>query len=120
MTRPQRVLVVDDAELARTTMQSLLRRVGHEVRLAGSVAEARHALAEWAPDCVVLDRRLPDGDGLVLAGQLRTQPDLSGIRIVVMSGDPMPAEGCGVADAFLLKPAGARAVLSAIAGVDET
>lgn len=116
----KRVLVVDDAELARTTLHAILRRAGHEVRVASTVEEARAAMQGWSPDCVVLDHRLPDGDGLALARELRDQPEVRALRIVVMSGDALPSGATAAADAFLLKPAGAREVLSAVAGSDET
>ena len=120
MSNPKRVLVVDDAELARVTLHRLLGRAGYEVRLAGSVDEARRAMAEWSPDCVVVDQRLPDGDGLVLAAELRGQRGGRCPRVVVVSGDPLPSDAVADADAFLLKPAGARAILAAIAGTEAT
>ena len=120
MSNPKRVLVVDDAELARVTLHRLLGRAGYEVRVAGSVEEARRAMAEWSPDCVVIDQRLPDGDGLLLAAALRDQRGRRGPRVVVMSGDPLPSDAVVDVDAFLLKPAGARAVLAAIAGPEAT
>lgn len=116
----KRVLVVDDAELARTTLSAILRRAGHEVRVASTVKEARVAMQGWSPDCVVLDHRLPDGDGLALARELRDQPERRDVRIVVMSGDALSAEATADADAFLLKPAGAREVVAAVAGIDES
>lgn len=115
MTDPLKVLLVDDSDLVRTTLRRVLERAGHEARLAESLEEARAALAGWSPDCVVLDQRLPDGEGLAFADELRSQPNRRGVRIVLVSGDPLPDEGRAI-DAFLLKPAGARAVLSAIEG----
>lgn len=116
MPDSQRILVVDDADLVRTTLLALLRRVGHEVRLASSVAEARRGMVGWIPDVVVLDHRLPDGDGIAFARELRDHPELAALRIVVMSGDPLPDVATSVPDIFLLKPAGARDVLAAVEG----
>lgn len=120
MTTPIRVLVVDDAELARTTLRAILGRAGHDVRLAGSVGEAWRELETWGPDCVVLDHRLPDGDGAVLAQEIRHHPVHGDLRLVLMSGDPLPADVVSVADVFLLKPARARDVLSAVSGSETT
>lgn len=117
MTTAKRVLVVDDAELVRKTMRALLVRVGHEVRVASSVAEARRNLDGWWPDCVVLDHRLPDGDGLTLATELCAQAERRRtLRVIVMSGDVLPSTDASPVDVFLLKPAGAREVLAAIEG----
>ncbi len=59
-----RVLVVDDDAAIRTVVAQALRRAGHEVTLAASLAEADAALARAVPDVLVTDVRLPDGDGL--------------------------------------------------------
>jgi two-component system nitrogen regulation response regulator GlnG len=58
------VLVVDDDAAIRTVVAQALRRAGHEVTLAASLAEADAALVRAAPDLLVTDVRLPDGDGL--------------------------------------------------------
>lgn len=106
------VLIVDDDDLAVRTLRAVLGRAGRDALAAGSVSAARELLAGWTPACVVLDRRLPDGDGLDLAAELRDRFG-NGLRIVVLSGDPI---GDGVADAVLLKPAGALQVIAAVTG----
>lgn len=120
MNDPLKVLLVDDSELVRTTLRNVLHRAGHEVRVAGTLEEARSGLRGWSPDCVVLDQRLPDGEGLTFARELRSQPERRGVRIVVISGDPLPDDGRSVVDGFLLKPAGVRAVLSVIDATADT
>lgn len=110
-----RVLVVDDAELARTTLTSVLRRAGHEVRAAATIGEAEHELEHWAPQCLVVDARLPDGDGIDFARRTRGQRDFFDLRVVVLSGDPLPEAAADAADAFLLKPADVRSILAAVA-----
>lgn len=110
-----RVLVVEDAELARTTLLAVLGRAGFEARATDSIAGAREEIDSWHPHCVLLDRRLPDGDGLEFAQALRAQPSGAALRLVIMSGDLLPDDARNVADAVLLKPAAARAVLDAVA-----
>ena len=52
-------------------LADLLRLYGHRVRAAHSCAEAADAVADgFAPDVVVADTGLPDGDGCELAGDL--------------------------------------------------
>jgi len=60
------VLIVEDDEDLRESMAGLLRRDGHEIREADTVATARVEIQEAAPDVVLLDLTLPDGDGLAL------------------------------------------------------
>ena len=61
-----RVLVVDDnptqAELARL----FIAKLGHDVRVAGSVREGLEAARSWRPAAMLLDFELPDGDGFAL------------------------------------------------------
>ena len=64
------VLIVDDEELIRWSLKDRLVAAGHGVQEAGSAREAR-ALLEDEPDLVLLDYRLPDGDGLELLTQIK-------------------------------------------------
>jgi two-component system response regulator PilR (NtrC family) len=70
---PARVLVVDDEEGIRTTLEVLFRRSGHAVDLASGGAEAIRRLREAAPfDLVVTDLMMPGIDGI---GVLRAAKD---------------------------------------------
>jgi CheY-like chemotaxis protein len=65
------VLVVEDHPDAAESTAQLLTLLGHEAHAARSAAEARAAVAAgFLPDLVLLDIRLPDGDGYTLAGDL--------------------------------------------------
>src|SRR4051794_8150626 len=72
--RPLRVLVVDDHPDAAEIAAHLLTLHGHDARPAHTCAEAVGLVAApdpgFAPDVVLLDVRLPDGDGFALAGEL--------------------------------------------------
>src|SRR5512137_2160881 len=59
-----RVLVVDDEKTFRVVAQAALAAEGHEVRTASSGAEALAEARAFEPQVVVLDRNLPDADGL--------------------------------------------------------
>jgi two-component system nitrogen regulation response regulator GlnG len=59
-----RILVVDDDGAICTVIGTALRRERHEVRFAGSIVEAGRALNEFAPQVVVTDVMLPDGNML--------------------------------------------------------
>jgi two-component system, NtrC family, nitrogen regulation response regulator GlnG len=84
MSSPKgRILVTDDDAAIRTVVREALRRAGHTVETAGSVAEQRRALASFRPQVLVTDVVLPDGDGLDIIGEIRvTQPDLP---VIVLS-----------------------------------
>jgi two-component system, NtrC family, nitrogen regulation response regulator GlnG len=82
MTKGQ-ILVVDDDAAIRLVISETLRREGHEVRVAASVAEQEQVLAEFDPDVLVTDVILPDGNGLdMVPAILEKRPDLP---IIVLS-----------------------------------
>ena len=79
------VLVVDDEDLVRWSLGQRLEREGCEVVPAASVAEAR-ARREEGVDLVLLDYRLPDGDGLELLAELRRDdPELPVVLMTAYS-----------------------------------
>ncbi|MFT3776029.1 MAG: chemotaxis-specific protein-glutamate methyltransferase CheB [Minicystis sp.] len=84
MSRPVRVLVVDDSAFARKVLRDILRRApGIEVvDIARDGLEALEKIAEHAPDVVTLDLVMPNLDGL---GVLRALPAEGGPRVVLVS-----------------------------------
>ncbi len=59
-----RILVVDDDAAIRTVVAQALRRAGHEVQTAETLAQLDRILATRVPDVLVTDVILPDGDGI--------------------------------------------------------
>ena len=72
-----RVFLVEDSSLVRLRLAGMLRDLWdvEQVFEAGTVAEARQLLPGAKPQLVVVDMRLPDGDGLeVVAAAKRLTP----------------------------------------------
>lgn len=65
-----RILVVDDDAAIRTVVREALRREGHVVETAGSIAEQRAVMARFAPQVLVTDVILPDGNGLDMVPEM--------------------------------------------------
>jgi two-component system nitrogen regulation response regulator GlnG len=61
---PGKVLVVDDDPAICIVVGEALRRQGHKVKTAGSIRERGLMMQEFAPDVLITDVMLPDGDGL--------------------------------------------------------
>ena len=66
MTRTGHVLILDDDAAIRTVVAQALKRDGHRVTTAASIAEAEVQLATTPPDVLISDVVLPDGNGLDL------------------------------------------------------
>jgi DNA-binding NtrC family response regulator len=67
-----RVLVVDDEKTFRVVAEAALAAEGYDVQSAASGREALERFREQPPDLVVLDRNLPDTDGLTLLARFRS------------------------------------------------
>lgn len=116
----QRILVVDDSGETRKVLRAILETDGFEVALASTVADAVRQLSRVDPHLLLVDLRLPDGDGFALARQLNAHPAWQGLPIVAISayGDSsaeMEARSVGCAR-FLRKPVEPRDLLSAVHG----
>jgi len=85
-TRKARVLIVDDGTAFRMAARELLERRGYRVDgEADSVATAITLVERLAPDGVLVDVYLPDGNGFQLATRLRdTHP---GLAVLMASGE---------------------------------
>jgi len=118
----RRVLVVEDDEGLRRSLQRFFRKIGYEVAVAQSREEATEALEQdVAPDLVVVDVGLPDGLGFGVVEQVRRQQ--SDTRVIVMTGEvaidhAVTALRCG-ADDFLTKPFSLDALQGSLDRVDQ-
>ncbi len=65
------ILVVEDQSSTSDLIAEVLKEEGFEVKVADSLAKARQNIARAVPELVILDRNLPDGDGLDLCKELR-------------------------------------------------
>ena len=84
------VVLVDDHELIRQGLRRAFERTEDfsVVGEASSVAQALEVIGESEPDVVVLDVRLPDGNGLDVARKIREARPQTGIVVLTMyAGD---------------------------------
>ncbi len=107
------ILIVDDEKNIRTSLSRSLDIEGYRTITAATLAEARRALGDETVDGMLLDVRLPDGDGLDLLVEVHAESP--GLPIVVMSGHgtidmALEAIRRGAHD-FLEKPLGSDKLL---------
>ena len=108
----KRVLVVDDEESILKVVDYALSQAGYEVHTASAAEEGMRLVHRVVPDLVCLDLVMPGRTGLSLYRELREDPSLAGVTIVVVSGvvprDAAAKLGLGEElpppDAFVEKP----------------
>jgi CheY-like chemotaxis protein len=82
------VLVVDDDQDIRESLQMLLEDEGYRVRTAADGAEALATMAAEAPCFVILDLMMPVMDGWEVAGHMREMERLASIPVCVVTATP--------------------------------
>ena len=80
-----RVLVVDDEPSIVEVLEHNLLREGFDVDIAHDGREALAKCRAQRPDIVLLDLMLPGTDGLTVCRQLRADPGMAGVRIVLIT-----------------------------------
>lgn len=103
----EKVLIVEDDAVVRGLLQhSIAARHKVSVSVAGTLAEATACLEREQVDLVMLDLRLPDGDGLKFLEQIATMPERPLVVMVTGFGSIESAVSCMRAGAFdyVLKP----------------
>lgn len=81
----RRVLIVDDSDVIRARLQSLVRELHRNVSLsmASDVRQAMQSLQSHLPDMVILDLCLPDGSGLDVLEEIKAR--FPGIAVAILS-----------------------------------
>jgi DNA-binding NarL/FixJ family response regulator len=112
-SRPIRVLIVDDHEMLASSLAMVLDAEGDitSVGVATTLAQARSLIGTTHPDVLLLDHRMPDGDGVAAISGLRALRPSVGVVVLTASS----------ADHVLLAAieAGASGFLSKTRSVDE-
>jgi CheY-like chemotaxis protein len=94
---PLRILLVEDEAMNRALLRASLARSRDSrvkqavVTEAGSLNSARELAGQAEYDLLLLDRRLPDGDGFDLARELQDTSAVSRPVIVALTADAVPA-----------------------------
>jgi DNA-binding NtrC family response regulator len=106
VTNRTRVLVVEDDSTFREILSDHLTAKGFDTVIASSISEARALTQTIPPEIIILDQRLPDGDGVALAQELLSIGLPTRIILVTAHADltrAIAATRAGVFD-YLQKP----------------
>ena len=104
------VLIIEDEEDAAELFAEMMRVSGFRVLKISNSAPALATLAAEKPDVLILDIMMPEISGLDILRQMRRDPELANIPVVVVSAKSMPADiknGMEAgASTYLTKPVG--------------
>ena len=100
------ILVIEDEEDISEFLRYILENENFIVKTAGSLAEARAHLKGGLPSAVLLDRGLPDGDGLEICRELKGAGKMPRVLVLSARRDPSEvSEGLAAgADHYITKP----------------
>jgi two-component system phosphate regulon response regulator PhoB len=79
------ILAIEDDWTVRTVLEHTLASAGHDVDVASGITDARQLLAKGSYDVVLLDLNLPDGNGLDLLQEIRTEHGTK-VSVLVLTG----------------------------------
>jgi DNA-binding response OmpR family regulator len=81
----KRVLIAEDEPSIVTSLEFLMRRAGHETRIAVDGEEALQLLPVFRPHLVLLDIMLPRRSGLEVCRLIRADASLAGTRVLMLT-----------------------------------
>ncbi len=118
-----RVLIVDDHQVLATSLARVLDDEPDivSVGVAHSLEQARARVTSAAPDVILLDRRLPDGDGVIAIPELRAlRPSMNVVVLTASGAEDILVEAIGVGAAgFVSKTRGIGDVTAAVRAAAE-
>jgi DNA-binding response OmpR family regulator len=93
MTSPEKtVLIVEDEPDAAELFAEMMRVSGFRVLKTSSSAPALNLIATEKPDIIILDIMMPEVSGLDILRQMRQDPELATIPVIVVSAKSTPAD----------------------------
>jgi CheY-like chemotaxis protein len=111
-------LVLEDDPDTQVILRDYLGTLSDEVRVAGTVEEARRLLSESTPELILIDVGLPDGDGVSFLGEIRGRGELGNTKAIGLTAysDPVTRERVLSAgfDEVLWKPVDGQDLLRAV------
>ena len=113
-----KILIADDEPNIVTALEYLLRESGYEVDIARTGDEALARIRDGRPDLVLLDVMMPWRSVYDVCRELRASPQLSGVKVVMLSAKGAHADvGKGLqagANLYITKPFSNRDLLDKI------
>jgi len=122
--RKEKILIVDDDPAVLDSMGKLIERLGYKAKTIARPQDALEAYLTWEPDLVLVDRNMPEMDGIMCVREIKKfEPEA---RIIIASGyqdvgpDGIDDETRGLIKGYITKPCDihqlSQAITSALNG----
>jgi two-component system phosphate regulon response regulator PhoB len=116
-----RILVIEDEKDIQDVLAYNLAQAGHKVQIASRAEEGLRFARERKPDVILLDLMLPDMPGTEVCKQLRSQPSMKDVKIMMLTAkgeeiDRVVGFELG-ADDYIVKPFSVRELVLRIQAV---
>ncbi|MFH1540052.1 MAG: response regulator [bacterium] len=85
-TETKKILVVDDEADVRTHLTRFLQENGFQTTDAGDGVKAMEAVKKDRPDLITLDMAMPNKSGVKFYREIKEDPELSSIPVIVVTG----------------------------------
>ena len=85
MTMPEKILIIDDSEIALKLLSTILEHENYEIRIAKDAFQAFEVLTKFKPDIIMLDIMMPKMDGYEFAKRIKSLDDLKNIPIILVT-----------------------------------
>lgn len=112
------VFIIEDEEDAAELFAEMMRISGFRVLKTSKSAPAIEMMTADKPDIVLLDIMMPEVSGLDILRQMRRDPNLAGVPVIVVTAKGMPADiknGMEAgASSYLTKPVGFQELKDAV------
>lgn len=117
----KKVLIADDEQNIVISLEFLMKREGYEVSIAVDGEEAVQRIRAEQPDLVLLDVMMPRRTGFEVCQEVRADPELAGLRILMLTAkgrDTEVAKGLALgADAYMTKPFSTKELVEKVRGM---
>lgn len=87
---PDHILIIDDDESQVTVLSHSLMALGYRVSVASTCEDGNRIAFSDRPDLVLLDIKLPDGNGLEMCSKFNDDPETADVPVIVVSGSDQP------------------------------
>lgn len=119
MTEKTKILVVDDDPLIVKATRRLLEKAGYQTFPAHTGQEALEVARAHHPDLILLDVNMPDMNGFDACRQLKADPDLADIGVIIVTSTYTDGESQAAgldlgADGYIARPVSNRELLARI------